>query len=237
MLFMEAIRVLVVDPHALFRAGVVSILQRQVDFEVVGEALDGIQAVQDARHLQPDIVLMDVQTPGLGGLEAARQIKKVMPSVKIVLFTSVERDAELFEAIRIGVLGYIPKRIEPEGLCRTLRSVFQGEAAISGTCCARLFEAFAGLFTLDQVHSRESPSPREQEILELLATGASNKEIAGRLYISEYTVKSHLRNVMAKLNLENRVQVAAYTLRRRHVWQYSNQPDASNDADRTVRTA
>lgn len=207
------IKVLVVDSHALFRVGVVSLLQQQMDFEVVGEALDGALAVEVAQTLKPDIVLMDMHLPGPGSLEASRQIKRILPDVKIVLLTRLERDQELLDVISSGAQGYIPKHIEPEGLCRSLRGVFRGEAAISRTSCARLFKAFIHLSNRDALRDQEEPSPREWEILELVATGASNKEIANALAISENTVKTHLRNVMGKLHLENRVQAAAYTLR------------------------
>jgi two-component system nitrate/nitrite response regulator NarL len=214
---MEPIKVLVVDPHVLFRIGVVSLLRRQTDFEVVGEALDGAQAVEYAQSLEPDIVLMDTQVPGIGALEAAHRIKKILPQVKIVLLTSAEQDEELVQAITAGAQGYLSKRITPEGLCRSLKGVLQGEAALSRCAVARLFQAFAhpkGVNSHED-NPQEEPSRREWEILESLVTGATNKEIATLLGISENTVKSHLRNVMAKLHLGNRVQVVSYALRYR----------------------
>ena len=210
---MESIKVLVVDAHALFRVGVVSLLQRQADFEVVGEALSATRAVQVARDLKPDIVLMDMDLAHADGLETLQQLKTSLPRVKIVLFTSAEKEDELLQAISNGAQGYLPKQIQPEGLYRTLRGVFRGEAALSRTSGTLLCHAFARLRSVNQPPAQETPSQREREVLNEVATGASNKDIAVTLGISENTVKTHLRNVMNKLHLENRVQAATYALR------------------------
>lgn len=208
-------RILVVDADPMFRSGVISLLLQQVDIEVVGEAQEGAEAVKQAQELKPDVILMDVHLPGLDGLMAARQIKEALPHMKILMCTGSEKDEELMQAIQIGTRGYLHKRIEPEVLYQSLRRVFHGEVAISQIACTSLWEEIARL-TWDgprEDHPYEKLSLREQEILMSLAKGESNKEIASTLSISENTVKSHLKHILTKLRLKNRVQAAAYALR------------------------
>jgi DNA-binding NarL/FixJ family response regulator len=163
----------------------------------------------------PDIILMDVYMPKMGGLEATRRIKEVLPYVKIVMLTASEEDKDLFEAIKAGAHGYLLKKIEPQDLFQNLRGVFLGEAPMSRSTATKLLDEFARLSQSDPVWARpqEKVSPREREVLELLTQGATNKEIASCLGISENTVKNHLKNILEKLHLENRVQAAAYALR------------------------
>ncbi len=212
---MEAMRILLVDDHALFRSGVAGLLRQQPGFQVVGEAEDGAEALERAKELMPDLILMDVYMPGMGGLEATRRIKEVLPYVKIVMLTVSEEDKDVFDAVKAGAHGYLVKKIEPEALFRTLRGVFRGQAPISRATAAKILAEFAR-------QARRGPgdaspegrlSPREQEVLELLTKGASNKEIAASLGISNNTVKNHLKNILEKLHLQNRVQAAAYALR------------------------
>lgn len=212
---MEAIRVMLVDDHTLFRSGVASLLRQQADFEVVGEAGNGEEAIEKAGTLMPDVILMDVYMPHMGGLEATRRIKESLPYVKIVMLTFSDEDKDLFEAIKAGAHGYLMKKIEPEELIRNLRGVCQGEAPISRSTATKLLDEFARVTRGGAQESRpqEKLSPREQEVLELLTTGATNKEIASSLGISENTVKNHLKNILEKLHLQNRVQAAAYALR------------------------
>lgn len=212
---MEAMRVLLADDHALFRSGVAGLLRRQEDFEVVGEAEDGAEALERAKELMPDLILMDVCMPGMGGVEATRRIKAVMPYVKVVMLTISEDDKDLFEAIRAGAHGYLLKKIEPDAFFRTLRGVFRGEAPISRATATKILHEFARQ-TAQGTREPRSPgglSAREQEVLQLLTKGTSNKEIAAALGISPNTVKNHLKNILEKLHLENRVQAAAYALR------------------------
>jgi DNA-binding NarL/FixJ family response regulator len=208
-------RILLVDDHALFRSGVAGLLRQQAGFQVVGEAEDGAEALEKARELMPDVILMDVYMPGMGGLEATRRIKEVLPYVKIVMLTVSEEDKDVFDAVKAGAHGYLVKKIEPEAFFRTLRGVFRGQAPISRTTAAKILAEFAR-------QARRGPgdaspegrlSPREQEVLELLTKGATNKEIAASLGISNNTVKNHLKNILEKLHLQNRVQAAAYALR------------------------
>jgi len=212
---MTPIRVLLADDHALFRRGVASLLAADRDFEVVGEAVDGQQAVEMARKLMPDVILMDISMPGTDGLEATRRIKAEMPYVRIVILTVSDGERSLFEAVKNGAQGYLLKKIEPQALYATLRGVVQGEATLSRVMAAQLLEEFA--------RQSRPPAPavapaaqltaREKEVLEHVARGRSNKEIATALTIAENTVKNHLKNILEKLHLENRVQAATFALR------------------------
>ncbi len=213
---MSAIRVLLVDDHALFRKGVADLLASEPDFELVGEAGDGIRAVEMARELMPDVILMDISMPGIDGLEATRRIKAEIPYVRIVILTVSESNHSLFDAIKSGAQGYVLKNVQPQALLSTLSGVVRGEASISGAMAARLLQDLAR----DSQPAAPPPAPvprltqREQEVLGLVAQGKSNKEIASALDIAENTVKNHLKNILEKLHLENRVQAATFALRR-----------------------
>ncbi len=210
---MNTIRVLIADDHTFFRRGVASLLAAESGFEVVGEAVDGQQAVAMARELMPDVILMDISMPVLDGLEATRRIKAEIPYVRIVILTASDGDRTLFEAVKSGAQGYLLKNIEPQALYGTLRGVVRGEAPVSRVMAGRLLEEFA------RQHRDPAPLPaaeltvREREALEHVARGRSNKEIAAALAIAENTVKNHLKNILEKLHLENRVQAATYAFR------------------------
>jgi len=211
---MTAIRVLLVDDHALIRKGIASILSAQGGFEVVGEAGGGLEALERARALMPDVILMDIFMPDVNGLEATRRIKDALPYVKIVILTVSEEDQNLFEAIKSGAQGYLLKKIEPQELFAMLKGVVQGDAPISRAMAAKILREFA-----HQAQRVSAPrpgadlTPREREVLELVTQGKSNKEIAVALSIAENTVKNHLKNILEKLHLENRVQAATFALR------------------------
>jgi DNA-binding NarL/FixJ family response regulator len=209
------IRVLLVDDHALFRKGIASLLTAEPGFEVVGEAGDGLQAVALAQELMPDLIVMDVNMPGATGLDATRRITEVFPYVKIVMLTVSEDDQDLFEAVRCGAQGYLLKKIEPKALFDTLRSVMRGEASISRVMAAKLIGEFSRQANRAASGANLNPalSPREIGVLELVTHGKSNKEIAAALDIAENTVKNHLKNILEKLHLENRVQAATFALR------------------------
>ena len=208
------IRVLVVDDHTLFRKGIVSLLSSEDGFEVVGEAEDGFQALERAQALMPDLILMDLSMPRCDGLEATRRLKAAFPYLTIVILTALEDDQNLFEAVRFGAQGYLLKKIEPQALFANLRGVVRGEASISRLMAGKLLGEFNR-----QANRHAAPggrpelSPREKEILGHVAQGKSNKEIATNLAIAENTVKNHLKNILEKLHLENRVQAATFALR------------------------
>ncbi len=209
---MDRIRVLLVDDHTLFRKGLASLLQTQEDIEVVGEASNGIEALKKARTLMPDLILMDIYMPKCNGLDATKMIKNEMPYVKIVMLTVSDSDQSLFEAIKCGAQGYLLKNLEPFELFNMIRSVFRGEAPISSPLAARILNEFVSKNSARDSHG--TLTQREKEVLTLIAEGASNKEIAYRLKISENTVKNHLRNIMEKLHLQNRVQLAVFAVKK-----------------------
>ena len=202
-----SIRVLLVDDHPLFRKGIASLLSSEPGFEVLGEASDGQEAIEKARDLMPDVILMDISMPGVNGLEATQRIKQEIPYVRIVILTVSDEDQNLFEAIKSGAQGYLLKKIEPQTLFQTLRGVLEGEAPLSRVMATKLLAEFAR-----QRRAASEPrtptatlTEREKEVLGLLAAGKTNKEIAGALGIAENTVKNHLKNILEKLHLENRV--------------------------------
>ena len=213
---MNKIRVLLADDHSLFREGLANILNAQPDFVVVGEAGDGLEVAVKARELVPDLIVMDITMPGCDGVEATQQIKKELPDVTIVMLTVRDEDEKLFEAIRNGAQGYLLKSIRSRDLVQMLRGAVQGEAAITPVLGGRMLEEFRRLGR--QAHTfpdEETPAltQREQDVLGLVATGAGDKEIAQDLGISIHTVKSHMRNILAKLHLGQRHEAALYALR------------------------
>jgi DNA-binding NarL/FixJ family response regulator len=192
---------------------VASLLAAERDFEVIGEATNGLQALEMARELMPDVILMDISMPVIDGLEATRRIKAEIPYVRIVILTASDGDRTLFEAVKSGAQGYLLKNIDPKALYGTLRGVMRGEAPVSRLMAARLLEEFARE-AHDPVPTPASElTSRERGVLEHVALGLSNKEIATALAIAENTVKNHLKNILEKLHLENRVQAATFALR------------------------
>ncbi len=212
---MSNIRVLLVDDHTLLRKSVAAALADQPDIQVVGEASNGLEALARARELVPDVILMDISMPGMDGLEATGRIKAELPQVKIVILTIAEEDQNLFEAIKNGAQGFLLKNVEPGPLAEMLRGVVRGEAPMSGGTAAKILAEFAR--QAQEVGAVTQPaarlSGREREVLGLVASGTTNKDIAAALGISPSTVKNHLQNILDKLHLENRVQAAAFALR------------------------
>jgi two-component system, NarL family, nitrate/nitrite response regulator NarL len=210
------IRILVVDDHVVFRKGLISLLSDQPEFEVAGEATNGREAVSKARELMPDIILMDVSMPDMDGLQATRRITQEIPNARIVILSVSDTDESLFEAVKRGAQGYLLKNIEPRALFSALKGVADGEASISRTMAAKVMGEFARQSSwVVSARPAAALSLRETEVLELVAKGKSNKEIASALAITENTVKNHLKNILEKLHLENRVQAATFALRER----------------------
>jgi DNA-binding NarL/FixJ family response regulator len=208
-------RILLVDDHVLFRKGVAALLAPRPDMQVVGEAGDGLEAIEAARRLLPDVILMDIGMPNCDGLAATRCIKREMPHVKIIMLTVSDDDQHLFEAIKCGAQGYLLKNLEPDQLHNMLESISRGEAPLSGVIAARILKEFTQpeLGTTRDAEIVDQLTPREIEILELVVDGKTNREIASALVISENTVKIHLRNILEKLHLQNRIQAAVYAVR------------------------
>ncbi|MBI4495067.1 MAG: response regulator transcription factor [Chloroflexi bacterium] len=206
-------RVLIADDHALFRDGLRSLLEAR-GVEVVGEARNGREAVELARAHRPDIVLMDLSMPEMGGLAATRLLSAELPQVKVVVLTASEDDADLFEAIKSGAQGYLLKNLEADQFFSLLEGVMRGEPALTPSLARKLLGEFARPIAARPERAPEALTEREREVLELLIQGVtSNRELAERLVVSENTVKYHLRNILDKLHLQNRAQVIAYALR------------------------
>jgi DNA-binding NarL/FixJ family response regulator len=205
-------RVLLADDHALFRAGISSLL-RAWSQEVVGEAANGIEALELSRRLRPDLVLMDISMPDCNGLEATRLIKAELPETRIVIVTVSDDDANLFEAIKSGAEGYLLKDASGDELQRTLEAVVSGEPALSSGLATKILGEFVRLTQEGSKESDDVLTPREQEVLQLVAQGAANPEVAAKLHLSRHTVNFHVKNILHKLHLKNRAQAVAYAVR------------------------
>jgi DNA-binding NarL/FixJ family response regulator len=215
---MESIKVLVVDDHTLFRRGIAAILTNQKNLEVVGEASDGLEAIQKAKEMTPDVILMDLNMPNCSGLEATQALQAQMPQINILVLTVSDKESDLFAAMKFGARGYILKNTEPEELLHAIFHIAQGGVIVSPLMATKLLTEFKDLKMGAEKKSAQKAdtvlSPREGEVLQLVAQGATNKEIGDSLFISENTVKTYLRNIMEKLHLANRSQAAAYAVKR-----------------------
>ncbi len=215
---MDNIKVLVVDDHTLFRRGLTSVLANQETLEVVGEAVDGLGAIEKAEEIAPDVILMDLNMPHCNGLEATQALQAKMPQINILVLTVSDNEADLFAAMKFGAKGYILKNTEPEELIHAIFHIAQGGVIVSPLMATKLLAEFKDQGTgtaRDTIRETEATiSPREGEVLQLVAQGATNKEIADALFISDNTVKTHLRNIMEKLHLANRSQAAAYAVKK-----------------------
>ncbi|MDA1349701.1 MAG: response regulator transcription factor [Chloroflexi bacterium] len=210
----QSIRILIVDDHDLFRDGIASLLKAR-GYEVVGEASDGVEALSRVRDLRPDLVLMDIRMPNMGGLEATRRIKAEMPEVNVVILTVSDDEEDLFEAIKSGAQGYLLKKLKAEVFFELISGVTSGDAAISPKMATKMLTEFSRQAESSRrAESGSGLTEREEEVLKLVAQGQTNREIATNLTVSESTVKYHLRNILDKLHLDNRAQVMAYAARR-----------------------
>jgi DNA-binding NarL/FixJ family response regulator len=207
-------RILIADDHTLFRESLSSLLASR-GFEIVGEAREGREAVELARSLRPDVILMDLSMPGLDGLAATRLISAEMPEVKVVVLTASDDDAQLFEAIKSGAQGYLLKNLEARELFSLLEGVGRGEPALTPRLASKLLQEFARPpRPAAESHDPDALTEREREVLELLVRGVtSNRKLAKQLGVSENTVKFHVRNILDKLHLHNRAQVVGFALR------------------------
>jgi two-component system, NarL family, nitrate/nitrite response regulator NarL len=210
----KTISVLLVDDHSLFRSGIRSLLQRNPDFNVVGEAADGVEGIKRARQLQPDVVLLDLNMPGISGLEALQLILQDCRHTAVIMLTVSEDAEDLSAALRAGARGYLIKNIENDYLLRAIRRAAAGEAVVAESMTAKLVAQLQKSATqrIDPISELDRLTPREKEILVCLARGESNKSIARTLCVAESTVKIHVQNVLKKLNLSSRVQAAVFAV-------------------------
>ncbi len=208
------LNVLVADDHRLFRQGLISLMNTRPDLvRVVGEAGTGRDAVAKAMHLHPDVILMDIYMPHGNGLEATKTILGQLPEVAVIMLTSSELDEHLYDSVRLGVAGYLLKNLDADELFDLIEGVVRGEAAMTRAMAARLLKGVANQ-ALTQKEGNEGLTEREIQVLQLIARGASNPEIAKQLYITVNTVKTHISHILAKLQVENRTQAAAYAVQR-----------------------
>ncbi len=216
----ERLRVMVVDDHALFRRGLEMVLGNEEDLELVGEASDGQEAVEKAQDLMPDVVLMDVRMPRRSGIEATSQIRDLLPHVKILMLTISDDEADLYDAIKAGASGYLLKEIPIEEVADAIRSVWAGQSRISPSMASKLLNEFAAMSKATDERP-QMPSlrltDREMEVLKLVAQGLNNRDIAKQLFISENTVKNHIRNILEKLHLHSRMEAVVYAVREKMI--------------------
>jgi two-component system NarL family response regulator len=214
----EPIRVLIVDDHALFRRGLEMVLDEENDIELVGQASDGAEATLRAAESLPDVVLMDIRMPKSSGIVACRAMKEAAPSTKIVMLTISDEEEDLFEAIRAGASGYLLKDIPLDEVAEAVRAVHGGQSLISPSMAGKLLTEFATLARRNEDEPpQQVPAPklteREMEVLKLVARGMNNRDIAKELFISENTVKNHVRNILEKLQIHSRMEAVMIALR------------------------
>jgi DNA-binding NarL/FixJ family response regulator len=218
----EPIRVLIADDHALFRRGLEMVLEEEDDIDLVGQASDGTEAIAVAGEALPDVVLMDIRMPKITGIEACRATKEVAPSAKIVMLTISDEEEDLFEAIRAGASGYLLKDIPLDEVAEAVRAVHGGQSLINPSMAGKLLSEFATLAKRDdeeeeRVQHVAAPklTDREMEVLKLVARGMNNRDIAKELFISENTVKNHVRNILEKLQIHSRMEAVMIAVRQK----------------------
>jgi two-component system, NarL family, response regulator LiaR len=207
----EAIRILIADDHAIVREGLRALIGTEPDLELVGEASDGVQAVEKALTLKPDVILLDMMMPGKDGLGAIADIIKENPDARILVLTSFAEDEKVFPAIKAGALGYLLKDSSPQELMQAIHNVYEGEASLHPTIARKLMRELNQPPSLP--HTTNPLTEREVEVLRLVAQGLSNDDIADKLFVSERTVRTHVSHILDKLHLANRTQMALYAVR------------------------
>lgn len=213
----KKIRVLIADDHQVVREGLSAILNAKEDIEVIGEARDGVEAVEKAKELKPDVILMDISMPRMNGVEATRRIKLDQPQIGIVVLTMYEEEEYIFNLVKSGVTGYMLKNSDSSQIIKAIRSTYQGESVLQPSVASKILSEFSHL------SERPAPKPsrteqdltdREVQVIKLIADGKTNKEIANVLTISEKTVKNHVRNIFQKLEVDDRTQAAILAIKK-----------------------
>jgi len=211
---MSKIHILIADDHSIVREGVRMILDGQEDFEVVGEASTGRQALEEARRLRPDVVVMDISMPDMTGIEATAKIRSELPNTQVMGLTMHEDESYVFALLKAGAAGYVLKRAAAEDLVSAVRAAHQGEAFLYPTVAKMVVQDFLQRTTSQDKAALDGLTDREREVLTLIAEGLTNQEIAGRLYISIKTVQTHRAHIMEKLNLHDRTELVRYAIRK-----------------------
>ena len=209
----DSIKVLIVDDHQVVRQGLQTFLELLEDIQVVGEAGNGDRAVEMAVRLAPDVILMDLVMPGMDGMAATRRIKSLCPDVRIIALTSFTDDDKIFPAIQAGASSYLLKDVTPDDLADAIRAVYRGEARLHPEVLRKLVEQVAHQAPVGPPNSEPTLTERERQVIQLVAQGKSNREIAETLTISEKTAKAHISNILGKLGLEDRTQMAIYAIK------------------------
>jgi two-component system, NarL family, response regulator LiaR len=209
----DKITLLITDDHLVVREGLRAFLETQPDLEIIGEAASGEEAIALTREFAPDVALMDLLMPGIGGIEATRQLKKISPRTQVIILTSFHEDSQILPAIQAGALSYLLKDVKPSELITAIRKTARGEVVLHPFVAERLMQALHTRPNSETEGVTTELSKRELEVLRLIAEGISNSNIAERLFISEKTVKSHVSNILSKLHLADRTQAAVYAWR------------------------
>jgi NarL family two-component system response regulator LiaR len=207
----EPIRILIVDDHTIVRDGLIALINAEPGMLVIGVGADGVEAVEKARALNPDVILLDLIMPRKDGVQATAEIKKENPAARILILTSFAEDHQVFSAIRAGAIGYLMKDTSSDDLIQAIRDVYQNRPALQPAIARKLMHDIQN--QPDQAASENNLTDREIEILQMVAQGRTNQQIADALFLSERTVRTHITNILAKLRLENRTQAALYALR------------------------
>ncbi len=211
------IRVIIADDHQVVREGLSAILNAREDIEVIAEAKNGLEAIEKARELKPDIILMDISMPKMNGVEATRRIKLEQPQIGIVVLTMYEEEEYIFDLIKAGVTGYMLKNSDSAQIIKAIRSTYQGESLIQPSVATKILNKFSQLSNSKAPAQPKELTDRELQVIKLVADGKTNKEIANILQISEKTVKNHVRNIFQKMEVDDRTQAAIYALKKGYI--------------------
>lgn len=209
----QKIRLLIVDDHAVVRKGLIMVLRLEEDFEIVGEAENGRRALELARQLKPDVVLLDLMMPEMDGRATTEAMQAQLPDIKVLILTGVEIDEGIIDLVTSGINGYVPKDIEPSELAKAIRAVAHGEAYLHPTMARRVLEKMTTRQSVEQPKNSVQLTPRETEVLRHMATPATYREIAEQLFVSEETIRTHAKNILGKLQQPNRAQAVLAAVR------------------------
>jgi two-component system, NarL family, response regulator LiaR len=217
------IKVLIADDHKMFRQGLRMLFEMEPDIKIVGEARDGLEAEQLSASLQPDVILMDINMPGIDGVEATRRILQAQSTANVIILTMFREDEHVFQAIKAGARGYVLKDADSNEVTRAIRAVASGEAVLDTAMTGKVFNQFKLMSEMTEKNNAEGLTERELEILGLIAGGSSNREIGDKLFLSEKTIKNYITSIFQKLQTNDRTQAAVYAIKRGLIQQQPQQ--------------